>query len=284
MSALLVAALAPAAVLLHFFWVRDKYDREPFGRVMLVFFVSLLSVIPAAILEMFFNFSQYGLIGVALTVWLGVALPEEVVKYLFLRWLAVGRRHFDEVYDGIVYGVAAALGFATTENLMYIFADGGNWVTAIMRAVLSVPGHALWGVMIGYHVGCAAFNPDPVAKRRLVMRGLLMAIFWHGLYDFFAFGSEIVSEGTALLFVLGLFAVIIINWVIGIRYVRLAQAQSSFKRPPPMLNPISAMNMRVKYCHNCGHPEPRENLYCTTCGYEFPPPHPAQPGSGPGRV
>ncbi len=280
MSALLIAALAPTAVLMHFFWVRDKYDREPFGRVITVFLISLFSVIPAAILEMFFNFSQYGLIGVGITVWLGVALPEELVKYLFLRWFAVKHRHFDEVYDGIVYGVAAALGFATTENLMYIFSDGGNWVTAIMRAVLSVPGHALWGVMIGYHVGKAAFTPDPAVKRQLVLRGILMAVFWHGLYDFFAFGSELVPEGTALLFILGLVAVVIINWVIGIRYVRLAQAQSTFKRPPPMLNPVGAMLTSIKYCHLCGQAQPRSNHFCNKCGYEFPDgaPAPAAPG------
>jgi RsiW-degrading membrane proteinase PrsW (M82 family) len=270
---LLLAALAPSAFLLHFFWARDKYEREPLRRVLFVFLISLVSVIPAAIAESFFNLQAFGLIGLAVTVWLGVALPEELIKYLFLRWLAVGHHGFNEVYDGIIYGVAASLGFATAENLFYVFgSEGSGWTTAIMRAVLSVPAHTLWGVMIGYYAARARFEPDPRASARFLWTGLFQAIFWHGLYDFFAFGAEQVSAGLGILFVIGILVVVATNWAIGIRLVRLAQAQSVFKRPPPLLNPVAALRPDVHFCHNCGQPVPRASRFCTNCGYEFPAP------------
>ena len=48
---LLIAALAPVALLLHFVYIRDKYEREPIGQVFKVYFLGFLAVIPAMIFE-----------------------------------------------------------------------------------------------------------------------------------------------------------------------------------------------------------------------------------------
>ncbi len=272
---LLAAALAPVAFMLHFVYVRDKYEREPLGRVLLVFFVSFLTVIPAAVFESLFNFGEAGWLGLALTVWLVVALSEETVKYWALRLLAVRHPSFNEPYDGIIYSVAASLGFAAVENIAYVFmsaAEGfGSGITvAVMRAVLSVPGHALWGVMMGYYIGRARFAVSPAAKTAFVWRGLLTAIFWHGLYDFFAFGVELVQGGLVLVMMLGVLSVVAINWMIAYRLIKDAQERSSFKRPSLIVNPIAALAFKWKYCNYCGTPAPREQLYCQRCGARLP--------------
>ena len=47
--------------------------------------------------------------------------------------------------DGIVLGVSAALGFATIENIDYVLSaptPEAHILTGIIRAFLSVPGHA----------------------------------------------------------------------------------------------------------------------------------------------
>lgn len=273
---LLIAAVAPVAFMLHFVYVRDKYEREPLGRVLLVFFVSFLTVIPAVIVEGILLAGQLpGLLGIAIASWGVIALSEEFFKYVAVRWLAVRHSSFNEVYDGILYAVAASLGFATIENLLYVFmaaAEGGGegiWV-AVLRALLSVPAHALWGVMMGYYIGLARFADDPAQKRPLVIKGVAIAVFWHGLYDFFAFGAESVGGGTAVVFAAAVVVVVIINWIIGIRLIRRAQALSVFKRPSPLSNPIAAVHQRVKYCHRCGAAQPRGNERCAQCGYEFP--------------
>ena len=43
------------------------------------------------------------------------------MKYLVLRWYNYPHDEFDEPYDGIMYAVAASLGFAAIENVMYVY-------------------------------------------------------------------------------------------------------------------------------------------------------------------
>jgi RsiW-degrading membrane proteinase PrsW (M82 family) len=258
--------------MLHFIYVRDKYDREPLHRVLLVFFVSMLTVIPAAVYEHLFVLNDgANLWELALHVFLVVALAEEIIKYVALRYLAMPHHSFNEVYDGILYGVAASLGFATSENLMYVFGSGeGAWSTAILRAILSVPGHALWGAIMGYFAGRAWFTSARPAKLRLVWTGLALAILLHGAYDFFAFGAAGLPDALAGLFVLGVPATVIVSWIIALLLVRRAQHESVFKRPSPMVNPVAAVLHSIKYCHQCGHKELAASAFCTRCGYRFP--------------
>lgn len=269
---LLLAAIAPVLFMLHFVYVRDRFERDPLWRVLVVYFVSFLTVIPAAWFEsVFAGIEKWGLIGIAVSAWLIIALSEETVKYWALKLLAVPMKSFNEVYDGILYGVAASLGFATVENILYVFMSEGQGMTvAVLRAVLSVPGHALWGVMMGYYVGLAKFESDPRRKGQLVRQGLWTAVFWHGLYDFFAFGTEAAGDGLSLIFASGVAAVVLVNWIIGAYLIRRAQAQSAFKRPSPMVSPVHAFALRFKYCHQCGVKVERAQQFCNTCGYHFP--------------
>ena len=279
---LLLAAVAPVAFMLHYVYTRDRYEKEPIGRIAVVFFASFLTVIPAAIAEsLLMGGEPVGLLAIAVTCFLVIALSEEFFKYLAVKWLAVRHPSFNEVYDGILYAVVASLGFACVENILYVFmsaaeSTGEGFVVAVLRAFLAVPGHALWGVMMGYYIGLAKLEPNTAKKRPLVIKGVAIAVFWHGLYDFFAFGIESVDGGVAVLFAVGVLAVVIVNWIIGIRLIRKAQALSSFKRPNPLVNPIAAVHQRIKYCHRCGAPQPRAAVHCTQCGYEFPP----RPGGG----
>ena len=72
---------------------------------------------------------------------------EEAVKFLFLFFLILGNRNFNEPLDGIVYGVFVSLGFAWAENVIYVTHPIlGGYETALERALLSVPGHGLFGV------------------------------------------------------------------------------------------------------------------------------------------
>ena len=115
-----------------------------------------------------------------------VSFSEEISKYYFLRRFAFRYKEFDEPYDGIMYMLMIGMGFASVENLMYVlgqetFQDGLQ--VAKMRAWTAVPAHATFAVLMGYFAGLAKFNR--ANRARLLITGLLLAIAFHGAYDFF---------------------------------------------------------------------------------------------------
>ena len=146
----LVLAIAPGLFFTWFFYIRDKYEREPKSMISYIFFLGMLSVIPAIVLSMILGLvfpDGGGLIQTLLHYLIAVSLVEESVKLLAV-WRAYRSPEFDEVMDGIVYCATAALGFASVENVFYVLSGGVE--TGILRAILSVPGHGLNGSLMGY--------------------------------------------------------------------------------------------------------------------------------------
>jgi RsiW-degrading membrane proteinase PrsW (M82 family)/RNA polymerase subunit RPABC4/transcription elongation factor Spt4 len=262
---LLAGALAPSVFLLHFFYVRDKYDREPLRRLLKVFFISFLSVIPAVALEL----ATDPLLSSSLQGFL-VGLIEESVKFAFFWWLVSRLPDFDEPYDGILYAVAISLGFATVENVLYVLGTGSVAIVAI-RALFSVPGHCLWGVVMGYYLGKWRFETDAKVRRGLVLKALLWPAFLHGFFDFALFGAEEIHWVTLF----GAPIEVIALWVVCMKMVHRAQAASPFKRPSIMESPIAALDMRYKYCQRCGAKSLRDDRFCPKCG--LPHPEPSSP-------
>ncbi|MES1159913.1 MAG: PrsW family glutamic-type intramembrane protease, partial [Bacteroidota bacterium] len=112
-----------------------------------------------------------------------VAFSEEGSKFLVLRWYAYPKKNFTEPFDGIVYAVMIGMGFATVENIEYVWQFGLE--TGISRFFLAVPAHASFAVLLGYHVGWAKFEPE--RKFWLMSKGLLTVVLLHGSFDFFLF-------------------------------------------------------------------------------------------------
>ena len=80
------------------------------------------------------------------------------------------------------------MGFATLENVMYVmnYAEAGKGLeVGIQRMFLSVPAHASFAVVMGYFMGKAKFNSGN--SFMLMLTGLVLAVFFHGTYDFFLF-------------------------------------------------------------------------------------------------
>jgi RsiW-degrading membrane proteinase PrsW (M82 family) len=109
-----------------------------------------------------------------------VGLSEEGSKFLGAWSLAGHHRNFDEPVDGIVYGVASALGFAAVENVKY-FAVGRLTATIIAaRTFTSVPAHMFFGAIWGYALG-----QKLIKKRTSVLLFLGWAALAHGAFDTF---------------------------------------------------------------------------------------------------
>jgi len=189
---LLLLALAPGILLMLYYANKHVY-RVNSGLLILMFGLGVFSCIPAALLEhillargeepsLAFAFAGPGWVELAIVAYGVVAIAEESVKYLALR-LAYSHPRFTRVIDGMVYGAVAALGFACLENVVYVMGYGP--VVAIPRAFLAVPGHALFGAVMGYGVGLACRDPRKSVWYHLAGFGGAVAL--HGTYDYVIF-------------------------------------------------------------------------------------------------
>jgi RsiW-degrading membrane proteinase PrsW (M82 family) len=193
--ALLSLAIAPGlAIGVYVYW-QDKFDKEPLHLLLLSFFYGMLSVIPAVLLSelgtaLGFDPESSSLGFSLLSCVIGIGLVEEYSKYLFVRYGAYRRNAFNEPYDGITYSVMVSMGFATLENVLYVFnseaEDGGGMSTGILRMFTAVPAHATFAIIIGYYLGQAKHNQQPAVG----IIGLFLAALLHGVYDFFLFNSN----------------------------------------------------------------------------------------------
>lgn len=181
---LLALAIAPGIALSIYFYVSDKYEKEPKWLLILAFVLGMVSIFPAILMGNFFDGLGLGKtdtsLGVLLYAFITIAFSEELSKYFFFYRLTFKNPEFNEPYDGIIYSVMVALGFATLENIFYVFEHG--YTTAILRMFTAVPAHATFGVLMGFFVGLAKFRRFSLMYKIL---GLLSAVLFHGLYDFF---------------------------------------------------------------------------------------------------
>lgn len=230
-----ILTFLPTLVLITFFYRRDM-NREPRKTLTITLLYGGLAFVPVVIVEnilsnlglltgtspLIFNF--YDMI-------VNVAAPEETFKLLVILLYSARTSAFDEPMDGLVYGVAAALGFATVENIFYVLEGGLG--TAITRALLSVPSHAFWGAILGYSVGQVRFKKR---KAGFVLSGLLIAILLHGLFNFFLVTIESAGAYTDALagfMILGLlfllFTVFALEMVWILRTIRRLRAEQQQK-------------------------------------------------------
>jgi RsiW-degrading membrane proteinase PrsW (M82 family) len=219
---LLALAIAPGIAICLFIYSRDVYGREPLPALAISFLLGAISTIPAWFAEMYSGHVNPSepVINYAAFAYCVVGFSEEGCKFLVLRWYAYRKQSFDEPFDGIVYAVMISMGFATVENIEYVWFYGAD--VGIARFFLAVPAHAAFAVLMGYYVGMAKFVPQ--GSVWLLLKGLLIAVFFHGSFDFFLFlqqsdyARQYVSTG---LLSFGAFASFYLSFRMAMRAIRM---------------------------------------------------------------
>lgn len=138
-----------------------------------------------------------------MTAFITAAFVEEAIKLWVVKTHAYNDKNFNEVMDGITYTIIASLGFATFENIFYVM-DGGFGI-GILRAVVSVPAHALFSGIMGFYIGKSKFAKTRGQTTKLILTGFAYGVFYHGLFDFLLFTQTLLMFlALPLLIVMGL--------------------------------------------------------------------------------
>lgn len=219
---LFISAIIPVVVFLFFIYKKDS-QKEPLKTVLKAFLWGSLSTIPVLLIEILINsFNNFNsaFLSSLYSAFFVAAFVEEGMKFLFLYVIIWKHKEFNQYYDGIVYAVFISLGFAMIENIGYVLSSG--IATSIGRALLSVPAHGLWGVIMGYFFALARFSTTN-KRGNLLWLSLLVPLFFHGLFDFLLMYMSQNGDNLALIF--GLFVTFIIAlivlWSKGIKYIKL---------------------------------------------------------------
>ncbi|MBI3158827.1 MAG: PrsW family intramembrane metalloprotease [Chloroflexi bacterium] len=137
---------------------------------------------------------------------------EEILKaFAVLLVFLIFRKEFDSVMDGIVYAGVVALGFAATENVLYMYErgfleDGWEGLRLIfwLRVVFGAWNHPFYTAFTGIGLALARLNRNWLVKLGAPLAGFGVAVFVHSLHNTLA--SFVSGMG-------GLAAVFAVDWL-----------------------------------------------------------------------
>lgn len=247
------------SLLVALFWLgkfrkMDKFEKEPERLIYLTFFAGVLSIIPSVLLEIPFQMTTSHhppLIRDLFFLFLWVGMVEETFKFLAVRLTVYRSSQFNEVMDGMIYMVSAAMGFAAAENVIYMLGFGP--FVGLLRAILSYLAHLSFSAILGYFMGKAKIEKNG----NWLWIGFILAISLHWFYNFFFVLGTMKTSG-------GLFFLGLLVWVCGLILtfilVKKAQAISPFRAthllPKRLTRRCQACGKTVSskawICHHCG--------------------------------
>jgi RsiW-degrading membrane proteinase PrsW (M82 family) len=200
---LVIASIGPGLLWLWYFYRQDRYEPEPLRFILKTFFIGLLVVIPAGLLEQIWR--QQLITSVKNADWaallvmsfLVISLVEEGLKTLALWWTIGRSRELNEPADGIIYGITLGLGFASLENLLWASVFGFG--VAALRAIVTTLAHASFTGWMGHYI--SRYKLQNGVAVPVLFKGFLIVFVSHGLYDFLLFLRNPISSLLAFLLV-----------------------------------------------------------------------------------
>lgn len=188
---------APMLLFAWFLYWLDRYEKEPLPLLGGVFiWGAVIAAAAALVINSTFALGIYTITQSKTATDLATGsliapVVEEIAKGLALVVIFVAlRSEFDSLLDGIIYAGVVALGFAASENTLYIYRDGylahgypGLAGMVLIRVGLVGWQHPFYTAFTG--IGLAAARLHPGFKRRILAPalGLSLAIAFHSVHN-----------------------------------------------------------------------------------------------------
>jgi len=251
------------SLLVALFWLKkfkkmDKYEKEPERLIFLAFFAGALATVPSVLLESFLGLhvrdTPFILRDLFLSfLWVGIV--EEFFKYLAVRLTVYRSKQFNEMMDGMIYMISAALGFAATENVGYML--GFGYSVGFFRAIIAYLAHIFFSATLGYYMAKAKIE----GSKKWLWVGFIFAVSLHWLYNSFLVLGTVKPSGGFLL--LGLMV-----WVFGLILtlilIKKAKAVSPFRAAHILPRRFT------RTCYACRKTVSSKALVCHHCGESLP--------------
>lgn len=184
---LVIVAITPCIALALGIYLSDRYEKEPFKYLVLIFIMGCLSTFPSIFFEnLLVRMNIFsGVFRHIFTAFIVIALVEEIVKRGVVFYSVYHSPVFSEPLDGIIYCAFSALGFATIENIIYVvFRYPFMPEIGFYRAFLSVPTHVLYAITMGFYLGKSKFCLDAKMAKVYRRKSLIVPVIMHGVFDF----------------------------------------------------------------------------------------------------
>lgn len=201
-------AIIPVA-LIGWFISNKAHNSEPGWMLALLFILGCFSCVPAVLGELFFASifeeepKEFMLL--LIHVFFGIAFIEETVKWICCYSVGFNNKAFDKAYDMIIYAVFASLGFAFLEDVLYIFTSTEALSVAIMRAIISIPAHACFAIIMGYFLGIVRYyaNHKKIPQEILyTLISILLPSLVHAIFDTLLMASNTLCIMIFFIFVI----------------------------------------------------------------------------------
>ena len=299
---LLFISIFPVALIAFILYAMDK-EKESFLSMLKFYGLGLATAVLAVVVELIVGmFLPAGdtIIGAFCQAFIVAASVEELCKFFFLFIGIKLEKSYNNFYDSIIFATAVSLGFAGIENVLYVvlnesFAAGLG--TGIMRALLAVPGHAIFAIYMGFFLDKAMeAKSKNKSAAMLIILAIFLPILLHGIYDFFCFTFSMIDTPIYYLlfcvYVLFMYVSGIVLVVLGVKKSHLSfggkeqQTFGGYTQAKACANcqnvyygnfcprcgsnqviapqPVQPQALPIRYCHKCG--TPNQGVFCTKCG------------------
>lgn len=207
--------IVPSLILLSYIYLKDTVEKEPFYLLLLLFIGGTIACVTSILLSDlskkyidFLNaaYTDMNIFQILFKVLFTIVFIEEGLKWIVNYIIIWHNKNFKHIYDPIVYCTFVAIGFATLENIIYGITFSSYGITPlIMRGLISVPSHAVFGIFMGYYLGISKnalmYNKNK-QSRKYKFLSIFIPIYFHFIYDLFLVKKNFIMYSIFIIYII----------------------------------------------------------------------------------